>query len=78
MQKIAMFFSVFILMILLVFSNIIPAWASLSFNPVNKVAISETYTAISSTNPIKNHLIIFKKKKIVCRYVDGRKRCWDP
>ena len=77
MQKIAMFFSVFILMILLVFSNIIPAWASSSFNPVNNFAISETYTGTSSTNPIKNHLIVLKKKKVTCRYVDGHKRCWN-
>jgi len=74
MQKMMRFFSASILMVVLFFSNVVPVWASSSFNPIENVSISQAYTANSQSEQIQKHLIV---EKMVCRYVDGQKRCWD-
>lgn len=74
MQKAITFFSASILMVVLLFSNVVPAWASSSFNPIQNLAVSQTYMANSQSDQVQKHLILEKR---ICRYVDGQKRCWD-
>lgn len=74
MQKAITFFSASILMVVLLFSNAVPAWASSSFNPIHNMAVSQTYMASSQSDQVQKHLILEKR---ICRYVDGHKRCWD-
>jgi hypothetical protein len=73
MKKLAMIFSLSVLIILLVVSNVLPVWASPSFNPTHNFSISNAYTSNLQQNEIKKHLIV---EKLVCRYVNGKKRCW--
>lgn len=73
MQKIINFFAVSILMVVVFFSNVVPVWASPTLSPINNVAISQTYTANSQSDQIQKHLTL---EKLVCRYVDGHKKCW--
>ncbi|MDC0837765.1 MAG: hypothetical protein P5702_23855 [Limnospira sp. PMC 1291.21] len=74
MQKLMAFFSASILMVVLFFSSVVPVWASASFNPIHNVDINQGYTSNSQYDQIQKHLIV---EKLVCRYVDGQKRCWN-
>jgi hypothetical protein len=74
MQKAITFFLASILMVVLLFSNVMPAWASSSLNPIHNIALSQTYMANSQSDQVQKHLILEKR---ICRYVDGYKRCWD-
>lgn len=73
MKKLATIFSFSLLIILLVVSNGLPVLASPSFNQTHSFSLSNTYTSNSQKNEIKKHLIV---EKLVCRYVNGVKRCW--
>lgn len=80
MKKLAMIFSFAISVMLLVVGNVSPVWASPSFNQTHNFSVSNAYTSNSQQNEIKKHLIIeksVKKSKLVCRYIDGVKRCWE-
>ncbi|MEB3278273.1 MAG: hypothetical protein VKK42_05040 [Lyngbya sp.] len=74
MKKLATIFSFSLLIILLVVSNVLPVLASPSLNLTPSVSVSNTYTSNSQKNEIKKHLIV---GKLVCKYVNGQKRCWD-
>ncbi len=74
MKKLATIFSFSLLIILLVVSNVLPVLASPSFNQIHNFSVSNTYNSNSQQNEIKKHLIV---EKLVCRYINGQKRCWD-
>jgi|SanBayMetagenome_1026888.scaffolds.fasta_scaffold15116_2 hypothetical protein len=73
MKKLATIFSFSILVILLVVSNVLPVWASPSFNQAHNFSVSNAYTSNQQQNEIKKHIIV---EKLVCRYINGKKRCW--
>lgn len=74
MKKLAMIFSLVISVMLLVVGNVSPVWATPSFHQIHNVSVSNTYTSNSQQTEIKKHLIV---EHLVCRYVNGQKRCWD-
>lgn len=74
MRKLGMVFAFSLLMILIAVSNVLPVWASPSLNQIPSVSVSNTYNSHSHKNEIKKHLIV---EKLVCRYINGQKRCWD-
>jgi hypothetical protein len=74
MRKLLLIFSFSMLIILLVVGNVLPVWASPSFNQTHNFSVSKAYTSNSQQNEIKKHIIV---EKLVCRYVNGKKRCWQ-
>jgi len=73
MKKLAIIFSFSILIIFFLVSNVLPVWASTSFNQTHNFSVSNPYTSNPHQNEIKKHIIV---EKLVCRYINGKKRCW--
>jgi hypothetical protein len=74
MKQLLTIFFLFVLTLFLAVGNALPALASSPISPAQNIAVAQTSATNSHQKEVQKHLVV---QKLVCRYVNGYKRCWD-
>ena len=71
--KIVVILTSVVIIFLIAVGNTLPALAS-GISTVPTVTVTNVVDSTGQGNPLQKHIVL---KKLVCRYINGTKRCWD-